>query len=137
MRRVPSKRLQKDLQTELSFDEVTCTKIGRDKNWILMTLRNSQKRKNLLTGSIILKESPKCSKTYINPDYTKLEQQKQFNLLCELRHKRIDQPNKQWIISRNKIVEKAKRLTQDDTGELKVLLWNIEDANTKLNMLPD
>ena len=100
------KEIAQDLQIELSPDEFTCTKVGRNKPRILMTLQSTSIRKKLLTASVRLKSLPKWSKTYINPDYTKLEQQQQYNLRCELRQKRLEEPNKRWKIFRNNVVEK-------------------------------
>ena len=67
----------------------------------------------------------------------KLEQQQQYKLKCEPRRKRINQQKKQWKISGNRIVEKAKLLNWDDPVELMILFWNIEDSKTQLNTLLD
>ena len=51
---------------------------------------------------------------------------------------KTNRPTEQTIeLSGNNIVETAKRLTQDDSGELKVLFWSMEGEKTKLNMLLD
>ena len=99
--------IARDLKIELSPEDITCTKVGTEKNRIIVTFTDHTKRKKMLLGSISLKDLAKWSKTYINPDYTKLEQQQQYNLRLELREKRVSQPEKKWKIFKNKVVENA------------------------------
>ena len=68
----------------------------RQKNHVKFCNRN--KRKQLLQGSIKLKDIQTWQKTYINLDYTKAEQEQQYMLQNELRKKREQEPGKSWKI---------------------------------------
>lgn len=106
------KQMANDVGVVLPSEEFTVKRIppktGQpDRNLILVTFKDAQKRMALLRKSKELRHQVLYTDVFINPDLTKAEQAKQYELRQLLRKQRTDEPNKKWFIRNNKVLSTA------------------------------
>ena len=105
-------KLATDLSVEIKQEEVsvkrTANKEGLSKsNVMIVTFKNLNTRNALLRKGKELRHLVEYKDVYINPDLTKAEQAKQFELRCLLRQNRKDHPDKRWYIRNNQVMSCA------------------------------
>ena len=96
------------LSVELSPSDFSVKRVppkeGQKRNLLIVSFNDTVKRLALLRKSKKLREFSEYAGIFINPDLTRVEQQKQFELRQELREKRASQPDKAWIIRNDRVI---------------------------------
>ena len=96
------------LSVELSPSDFSVKRVppkeGQKRNLLIVSFNDTVKRLALLRKAKKLREFSEYAGIFINPDLTRAEQQKQFELRQELREKRASQPDKAWIIRNDRVI---------------------------------
>lgn len=97
-----------DLNITMPLADIKIKRLGKideqKRQKILITLPN-ELRDSLLKKARYLRQLNRWDNVYISPDLTRDQQQVQYLLRCELRKKRIDEPDRKWMIYNNQIKE--------------------------------
>lgn len=110
--------LATDLECDLTNIQFSTKRVGKinEQNCQKIIIKiTPEKRAELVRKSKQLRDLDKWNNVYLNPDLTKAQQEAQYLLRCELRNKIAAEPNKRWVISRNRIVEYKDRITRPNT----------------------
>lgn len=96
-----------ELEIDLSGIKMSTKRVKREKKPDLLIVRvGPEKRSEFLKKAKHLRSSSIRQNTYISPDLTRAEEEQQYYLRQELKQKKKDEPQHEWIIRRGKVTQR-------------------------------